>query len=311
MERLSFQHRRRPPGHNAIAAIHGGKVDLVVKDSRMLRILVGLVGAALMCICAAAADGGLRNASAYPGSMVVLGNDGAALGQGADSAHPYRSTPGDSFATGTNPAVKSIYSRILAVNPAIRGHAVNLVSEDASATALQTQFNKAAALKPGLVVIDLEGDVQCDGKDQARVAAFGTQVTAALAALESSLPSTKIVVMSSWGSFSSYVKYLNGLSKDARLKHAGKSLCQFVSAPSGNVLPSHVAYVEKFVYAYDKQLATACAASSQCHYDGGAAQRMPTTAVDISLDQDHLSVQGEAKLAATEWTASSGFIAGG
>ena len=38
---------------------------------------------------------------------------------------------------------------------------------------------------------------------------------------------------------------------------------------------------------------------------------MPTTAVDISLDQDHLSVQGEAKLAAAEWTASSGFIAGG
>ena len=256
MERLSFQHRRRPPGHNEIAAIHGGKVDLVGKDSRMLRILVGLVGAALMCVCAAAAEGGLRNASAYPGSMVVLGNDGAALGQGADSAHPYRSTPGDSFATGTNPAVKSIYSRILAVNPAIRGHAVNLVSEDASATALQTQFNKAAALEPG-VVLDLEGDVQCDGKDQARVAAFGTQVTAALAALESSLPSTKIVVMSSWGSFSSYVKYLNGLSKDARLKHAGKSLCQFVSAQSGNVVPSHVAYVEKFVYAYDKQLATA------------------------------------------------------
>ena len=277
----------------------------------MLRILVGLVGAALMCICAAAADGGLRNASAYPGSMVVLGNDGAALGQGADSAHPYGSTPADSFATGTNPAVKSIYARILAVNPAIRGHAVDLVSEDASAAALQSQFHKAAALKPGLVVLDLEGDVQCDGKDQSRVEDFGTQVTAELGTLESSLPRTKIVVMSSWGSFSSYVKYLDGLSKDARLKHAGKSLCQFVSSPSGNVVPSHVAYVEKFVYAYDKQLATACAASPQCHYDGGAAQRMPTTAVDISLDQNHLSVQGEAKLAAAEWTASSGFIAGG
>jgi hypothetical protein len=275
-----------------------------------LRILVVLVGV-VMCICAAAADGGLRNAAGFPRSIVVLGNDGAALGQGADSAHPYRSTPADSFATGTSPAVKSIYSRILAVNPAIRGYAVDLVSEDASAAALQSQFHKAAALKPGLVVLDLEGDVKCDGKDQSRVTDFGTQVTAALATLESSLPSTKIVVMSSWGSFSSYVTYLNGLSENARLKHAGKSLCQLVSAPSGNVVPSHVAYLETFVYAYDKQLATACASSPQCHYDGGAAQRMPTTAADISVDQEHLTVQGEAKLAAVEWAALSGFIAGG
>ena len=56
MERLSFRHRHRPPGYDAFAIDR----SITLVGGRMLRIVVGLVGAALMCICAAAADGGLR-----------------------------------------------------------------------------------------------------------------------------------------------------------------------------------------------------------------------------------------------------------
>jgi hypothetical protein len=208
--------------------------------------------------------------------------------------------------------VKSIYSRILAANPAIRGHNLNLGDHDASIDDLVAQARKAAAqtLKPGLVLIEVEGDIRCDGNDESRVTDFRAKFASALDTLATSLPQARIFVVSSWGSFPSYVKYLKGLSLGLRLKHAGKSLCQLVESPSGRVVPSHVAYIEKFVKAYDAQLAAACKALPHCRYDGGAAQRLAVTADDISLDQQHLTVHGQARLAAVEWAAMANFIGG-
>ena len=40
--------------------------------------------------------------------------------------------PENSWATGTNPAVDSVYLRILARNPKIRGHNVNLAQDSAT-----------------------------------------------------------------------------------------------------------------------------------------------------------------------------------
>jgi hypothetical protein len=234
----------------------------------------------------------------------------AATGHGSDPAHPYRDAPANSWATGVNPLVKSVYSRILAVNPAIEGHDVNLAQDEAKAKDLVTQARKAVALtpKPELVMIEIEGEVKCDGSDESRWAGFRTDINSALDTLTKGLPNAKIFVLSSWGSFASYVKYLEGLSSAARLKHAGKGLCQSVDSPSARVVPSHVAYVRKIVTGYDKQLAAACAQFPRYHYDRGAAQGMAVTSGDISLDPQHLSVQGQAKLAAVAWAAMAGFI---
>jgi hypothetical protein len=90
----------------------------------MRRLLLSVFVAALVSVPLASAA--LRQATRYPSSMVVLGTSTAA-GWGADAAHPFRAAPEDSWATGTNPAVQSIYSRILAMNPTIKGHNVNLV----------------------------------------------------------------------------------------------------------------------------------------------------------------------------------------
>ena len=57
--------------------------------------------------------------SQYPNSMVVLGHSGA-TGYDSDPASPGADAPQNSWATGTNPAVNSIYSRLLALNPAIK-----------------------------------------------------------------------------------------------------------------------------------------------------------------------------------------------
>jgi hypothetical protein len=271
--------------------------------SRKLRVAI------LVAFSLAATPLASAHVTGYPNSIVVLGTS-AATGTASDPAHPYRQAPANSWATGTNPAVQSVYSRILAANPAIKGHDVNLSRDEATVKDLATQARKAVALrpKPGLVLVEMEGDIECDGKNDSRVAQFGTDLGAALGTLTKGLPNAQIFVVSAWGSFPSYVKYLDGLSTGERLKHAGKSLCQLVESPSARVVPSHVAYVKKYVDAYDKQLASVCAQSPRCHYDGGAAQAMATTAADISVDQNHLTIQGQAKLAAIEWAALAAFV---
>ena len=286
----------------------------------MRRFLIGVVLASSLLPVTAAGAGELsttsvehanteRAAAMYPNSVVVLGHS-AAPAYGSDPAHPYRDAPKNSWATGVNPLVKSIYSRILAVNPAIKGHNVNLARDEVTVKDLAAQAHKAVTLtpKPELVLIEIEGDVKCDGSDESRWGDFRTGVSTALDTLTKGLPNAKIFVVSYWGSFPSYVKYLEGLSMSARLKHAGKGLCQYVEAPSARVVPSHVAYTKKIVTGYNKQLAAACAQFPQCHYDRGAAQNLAVTSDDISLTQEDLTVQGQAKLADAEWAAMAGFI---
>jgi hypothetical protein len=275
----------------------------------MQRLLFCALAACALIWLTPAGQGAERHATRYPGSVVALGND-QVLGYGSDPGHPYRDAPANSWATGTNPAVNSIYNRILAMNPAVRGHNRNLGHDEANVRDLVASAQEAVSLdpKPELVLLELDGDIRCDAQDADRVSEYKNDLTAALGAIAKGLPKARIFVVSSWGSFASYVKYLEGLPKGVRLKHAGKGLCQFVDSPSGRVVPSHVAYVEKYVTQYEAAQAAVCKQIAHCRYDGGAAQRMTVTAADISLDQEHLSLAGEAKLAAIEWRTMAGFV---
>jgi hypothetical protein len=117
--------------------------------------------------------------------------------------------------------------------PVIRGHNANLASDDAGIDDLTSQVARAVKLKAGLVILQANGDIRCDGKDQSRVTEFGTALSSELATLTSGDPNVRVFLVSSWGSVSSYVQYLKGLTKNARLKHAGKGLCQLVAARRG------------------------------------------------------------------------------
>lgn len=275
-----------------------------------LRLLIGAL-AILALVAVAPALASRKAAAGYPSSMVVIGESDA-TGAGSDPAHPYADTPANSWATGTNPAVDSIYQRILAVDPAIRGHNANLASDEAGIDELAGQISKALKLnpKPQLVILQLGDDIKCDSQDQSRVTQFGTTLGTDLQTLTQGDPGARIFLVSSWGTWSSYTKYLEGLPLRARLKHAGKSLCQLVASSSGQVVSSHVAYAKKMIDAYDAQLAAACKSVVNCRYDGGAAARLVVLPEYMSVDQYHLLVPGQAKLAALEWAAMSGFVNG-
>jgi hypothetical protein len=276
----------------------------------MKRTLIGAL-VVLAVIVAAPAGAGRLAATGYPSSMVVLGGSDA-VGRGADAAHPYAPAPADSWATGTNPAVNSIYLRLLAANPAIKGHNFSVARDEVGVDDLAAQVNRALKVepKPQLVLVQFWGDILCDGQDEGRVTQFGTDVGNALGELSRGLPGARILLVSSWGSMSSYLAYLRGLPAGARLKHAGKGPCQLVLSPTGQIEPSHAAYIDRFIRAYDGQLASVCKQLPNCRYDGGVAHRWGVAAEDISLDQEHLTTQGQAKLAAIEWGAMANFVKG-
>jgi hypothetical protein len=297
------------------------------RHRRSFRCLPASTLAALALLSPAGAPAGPLHATSsghagryrYPNAIVVIGDSGA-TGVGSDPAHPFRDQPQYSWATGTNPAVDSVYARILAADPAVQAHATNLAQDNPSAAQFGAQVRKAATLspRPELVIVQV-GDrplAACDGNDAAHYAAFGERWRAALASVATALPTARIFVLSTWGgsygtpwgSIDSNAKYLDRLEQGARLAHAGKHLCQLVDSASGRVVPERVAYVKHTLAGYEAQKAAACARIPQCRYDHGAAMRLAVTADDVAPGGTNMTIAGNAQLAAAEWKAMVGFV---
>ncbi|HET8741279.1 MAG TPA: hypothetical protein VFM41_01535 [Gaiella sp.] len=282
----------------------------------MRRLVIAALLAALVGVPLASA--GLRHEAAYPSSIAVLGT-ATANGWQSDPAHSFQIAPANSWATGTNPAVKSIYTRLLALNPAIKGHNANLTLSDNALEGagheledFAVEVKRAVRLKakPDLVLVQvIDRAVKCDGTTEQDFAGYGQKFSEALQTLAQGLPNARIFVISQWGSFASYVKYLKGLdAHTARLKNAGKKPCQLVASPSGQLVASRIAYAKRIVAGQQAQLQAACAKVAHCRYDGGAASRIAVTASDLTNFQYTPTIQGQAKLAAAEWKALGGFI---
>jgi hypothetical protein len=283
----------------------------------MRRLLIAALLTALAGLPIAAAA--TRQTAKYPSSMAVLGTPTAA-GWGADSGHPFRDAPEASWATGTSAAVRSIYSRLLALNPAIKGHNANLTSgasaPEAAGRELDDLFDQVhmalqLKIKPELVLVQvIDRAMKCDGTTERNFADYGSRFSDALQTLAQGLPDARIFVVSQWGSFASYVNYLKSLDVGKRLKNAGKRPCQLVAAPSGQIVASRVTYAKRIVTGEEAQLRAACTKVANCRYDGGAAQRIPVVAADISEFQYTPTLQGQAKLAAAEWKIIAAFVKG-
>ena len=282
----------------------------------MQRLTIAALLAALVAVPLAA--GAPRHAAAYPNSIAVLGT-ATANGWQTDPAHSFQTAPENSWATGTNPAVDSIYSRLLVLNPAIKGHNMNFsVSDNALDSAghelydfgREVQQALHQGVKPDLVLVQvIDRALKCDGTTERDFTGYGAEFSRLLSELVKGMPNARIFVVSQWGSFSSYVKYLQSLDpQKQRLKNAGKKPCQLVSSPSGQIVSSRVAYAKSIVAGEEAQLKAACARVPNCHYDGGAASRIAVSPADVAQYQFNPTISGQAKLAAAEWKALTPFL---
>ena len=128
-------------------------------------VLAAGVGLALLCATLSSATPAVAARAAsprYPNSIAVIGHSGA---NGSGVAGPRSNWAHSSWVTGDSPAVQSLYSRILARNPAIRGNKFNLAINGADVASMLLQAKKAVGLKPTpelVVVQGIDNDIRCD-----------------------------------------------------------------------------------------------------------------------------------------------------
>ena len=168
---------------------------------------LGFATVALLGLAASAAPAvGERAASpAYPDSIAVIGHS-FATGEGVSGPRAFRIR--NSWITGDTTAVQSLYSRILARNPAIRGNKFNLAINGADAASMLLQAKKAVGLKPApelVVVQGIDNDIACDTVSHKP---FEVAFTRVLDVLATGLPEARIFVVSQFGSVPTYIKAL-------------------------------------------------------------------------------------------------------
>jgi hypothetical protein len=251
----------------------------------------------------AAASPPARPAGAtYPSSIAALGHSGL-TGYNSDPADQTRDALENSWATGDNPAVNSLYTRILAKNPAIKGHAYNVAKDGSTVNDLPRQITEMLALdpRPDLVVIQsVDNDMRCDGSDPQNIQPFGRQLTDAITSIATASPNTRFLLVSSpWGTTQDYTEAVKD-DPDVRPNITGDGPCDSYD-DAGLLHPERMAYSEQILHTYHQQLQGACSTFPTCRYDDGAMHQMPLDITDISPDGNHLSIHGHARAAAIEW----------
>jgi hypothetical protein len=107
---------------------------------------------------------------------------------------------GNSWATGDNPAVDSMYLRLMALNPAVRGHNTNLAVDGTGVDALAGQADQALATTPLpelFLIQSVDNDIRCDGSDPDNYAPFAAALTGVLEKITTGAPKARVLIVSS------------------------------------------------------------------------------------------------------------------
>jgi hypothetical protein len=247
-------------------------------------------------------------ASGQGKSIVVIGNAGATGAESdtgsseAASRQNAEDARENSWATGTNSTVDSIYQRLVAKSPAYSGHQFNLAADGADVTAMIGQADYLAQVHPAPDIVFVEGvdeDIRCDGTDAQNYAPFEASFTMLLRSITKNAPAAKIYVLSSWTDVADYTNAISSLPSvvDSNENDSPCALFDVV----GNQVPAGITYLQDVTDHYDHALAVACAAVSTCHYDNGAMQHLAISAADLTSDGENLSVTGLRKYPDLVW----------
>jgi hypothetical protein len=243
---------------------------------------------------------GTASASHPLRGIIALGHS-ALTGENSDPQHPGVAAPQNSWATGTNPKVDSVYQRLAAVDPTARGHAANAAVGGAPAGALAGQANQAldAEPNPRLVIIQtIDDDIRCDGTDSKNYPVFGQQVKAALDLIARKAPHTTILLMSQPGRPLPASKALIG-TPGAQVQ-SGSDICSPFD-PALKLDMKHITTLTGIIEGYESEQAKVCATVPECHTDNGRATHFQVPASYYSADWNHLNVTGLAALARFMW----------
>lgn len=232
---------------------------------------------------AAALAVGVSNA-APPSSLAALGDS---VSIGFASAGRFQPAPANSWITGGNPLVRSVYRRLLASDPSLAQHVTN----DAMAGATMSQLAYQVGLLPSgvdLVTIEMGTNDVCEGTT---AAAFRSELDDGLDALDHTQPQARVVVLSIFDLPAMWSRVKSSPRAVAR-----RNYCIGATTSTGR------ARFERTLLSFDRVLAAACSRHPHCSYDQGAAAHIAWQRTDVStVDFFHPSVSGQRKIAAALW----------
>jgi hypothetical protein len=240
----------------------------------------------------------------YPGSVVILG-DSYGTGYDSDPNRPNTDVPSNDWATGPNPAVDSVYLRLLARDPAIKGHNYNLAQDGAKVDVLaHDQAPRAVKLTPApqlfLISTGAADAIAACPADAADVKACGAALAKALSVLASGAPQSHTFIVSQWGNQAAAANALP--TPDRQQLGAQPSSCGFFDS-NGQVIPDKLARAEATIHSYDAEAQAVCARFSHCRSDGGAFGHIVVRLSYLSENRFEPSVAGLANAAAVAWAA--------
>ena len=239
----------------------------------------------------------------WPTSIVVLGHSGA-IGYNSDPTNRNSDAPQNSWATGDNPAVNSIYLRALARNPAVEGHNFNVARSGSTVDDLprQVQLALAEVPLPDLFIIQsIDNDIRCDGTDADNYEPYGHKIDAVLASIVAGARTARIYVVGVWATVQNYTDVTQKFPAAVGANQGGGPCDVFDQ--SGQELPSAMAYYQDVIDHYQANLKFGCDLVPSCQYGGDEIGNMALAGDDLAPDFNHLSIQGQAKMAETAWTA--------
>jgi hypothetical protein len=233
--------------------------------------------------------------------LVALGHSGM-TGFQSDPANPDTNAPANSWATGTTPAVQSIYQRMVEVLPETADHVANVARNGEKADGLVFQVDSALARvpTPRLALIQImDNDIRCDGTDPAHLPEFRAQVRSTVQKLVTASPHITVVLVTGPGRPARWAAAVAKLTKTPQ-DLIGSSPCVPFSAPH-KVNQTELLHLTTLIERYEAELTEACRGIPQCHTDGGAAAHIQDTIEDYGVDLQHNSVVGHAHIAAAVW----------
>lgn len=236
-----------------------------------------------------------------PVGLIAMGHSGiTGEGTGAEG----EAMPDKSWATGTLPAVNSVYLRMVSVLPETEGHVANAGQGAAPASRLAAMAERAlsAVPVPALAIIQtIDADIQCDGKDADRTDAFGDSVRKAIQLIVEASPNGHVLVVGQLGRpRAAFLEELIARDPSQRAALSGNGPCDFFD-PSGELNREHIANLTAIIDAFEAEEAKVCAEFTQCTTDGGVRAAYVDKLENFSSDWNHLNVRGQAAEAELIW----------
>jgi lysophospholipase L1-like esterase len=269
----------------------------------MKTALAAVAAAVALAVPAASA------APTYPSSLAALGDS---ITRAFDTcAFPYIDCPSNSWSTGTSTTVDSLYTRLLALNPQIRGRNYNDAKTGAKMIDLPGQAAAAASQQADAVTILMGANDVCTSSVATMTdpTVLAGELRSALTTLASSDPNAQIYVASIPNVYRLWQVLHTNLTADLVWTVAG--ICQSLLA---NPLSTSAAdqarrlQVQQRTIADNTQIASVCAEfTGRCRFDNNAVYNIAFSASDVTTrDYFHPNLTGQAKAAATAWTAFFG-----